>query len=81
VAGSGESGPKVVVPAAGPDGYRVRGVDAAPDGDSLVRWVRQNFSTAGAAELDRRSIAAETTAAQARQAFGLPAGPLGVHLP
>lgn len=73
VTGSAERAPKVVVLVAESDGYRVSGVDSAPDGDAFDRWVRDNFSAAGAAELDRRNLGGDATAEQARQAFGLPA--------
>lgn len=71
VAGSGEHGPKVVVLAAGPDGYRVVRVDAPPDGAGFSPWVAHNFSAAGAREV-RGGTSFPDTAAQAREAYGLP---------
>jgi hypothetical protein len=70
--GSGEHGPKAVILGAGPDGYRVVRVDVPPDGAGFTPWVQRNFSDAGARELNRRSLPSDT-AAQAREAFGLPA--------
>lgn len=71
VAGSGEHCPKVVVLAAGADGYRVVRVEAPPDGAGFSPWVARNFSAAGARELSGATPSPDT-AAQARQAFGLP---------
>jgi hypothetical protein len=74
VAGSGESGPKVVVLVAGSNGYRVSRVDAPPDGDARLRWVRRSFSEDGAAQVERGSLSRDATVTQAREAFGLPPG-------
>lgn len=72
VAGSGERGPKVVVLAAGSDGYRVSRVDRSPDGKAHVPWVERNFSEEGVEELSRGGLSADATVAQARRAFRLP---------
>lgn len=71
VVGSGEHSPKVVVLAAESDGYRVVRVDAPPDGAGFSPWVARNFSADGAGELSGATPSPDT-AAQARQAFGLP---------
>lgn len=69
--GSGEHCPKVIVLVADADGYRVVRVDVPPDGAGFTPWVERNFSDAGARELNRLSLPPDT-AAQAREAFGLP---------
>ena len=71
LAGSGERGPKVVVLAAGSDGYRVVRVDVPPDGAGFSPWVERRFSAAGARQLGSRTLSPDG-AAQARAAFGLP---------
>jgi hypothetical protein len=69
--GSGERAAKVVDLVAEAGGYRVTGVDAAPDGPIRDWWVAHGFTEAGARQANSL-LAGETTAPQARAAFGLP---------
>jgi hypothetical protein len=72
--GSGEGSPKLVTLSV--DGREVHRVETPPDG-SLAAWAAEAFSTRGQAELrhrqqEERTAMADLTAAEARQAFGLP---------
>jgi hypothetical protein len=72
VIGSGEHAPKVVDLVAEGDGYRVTGVDTAPDGGARDWWLAHGFSEDGARYLERSGTSGESTAPEAREAFGLP---------
>jgi hypothetical protein len=71
VAASGQSSPKLVTLAGGPDRYEVRRVQSPLDGAGYSDSVRRMFSAAGYTEV-RRSVALPDPAVEARQEFGLP---------
>jgi hypothetical protein len=70
--GSGERVAKVVDLVVAATGYRVIGIDAAPDGPFQDWWLAHGFTETGARQANELLLAGETTAPQARQAFGLP---------
>ncbi|WET76559.1 hypothetical protein P3102_20775 [Amycolatopsis sp. QT-25] len=74
VQSSGRSGALVVTLASGPDGYRVRDIEAPVDGAGHDESLRRMFSTAGYEEVRRSaSRAGPDPAPEARAALGLPA--------
>lgn len=70
--GSGEHAAKVVDLVAEAGGYRVTGVDTAPDGPIRDWWLAHGFSDAGVRQANQLLASQDTTAPQAREAFGLP---------